>query len=33
MFSILLDDSFIELPGSKNLGKARTHLTSMSIPK
>ena len=33
-FSILLDNSFIELPGStpKNLGKARIYLTFMSIP-
>ena len=35
MFSILLDNSFIELPGSnlEKLEKARTHLASMSIPK
>ena len=35
MFSILLDNSFIELLGIKleNSGKARTHLTSISIPK
>ena len=35
MFFVLLDDSFIKLPGSnlKILGKARTYLTSMSIPK
>ena len=34
-FSVLLTDSFIELPGSnlKSLGKARTLLTRLSRPK